>query len=110
MDWNKLSQNVAEMDKQIKLQAEISELRKAVPSPFSTRRFLELLTVDYMFAGQPEATEYLQTLRDELAEMVKQGKGAVKPETFPPDDLFYPAYLPDCLSGESSPRNSGPSA
>ena len=35
MDWDKLSQNVAEMDKQIKLQAEIGELRKAIPFAFS---------------------------------------------------------------------------
>jgi benzoyl-CoA reductase/2-hydroxyglutaryl-CoA dehydratase subunit BcrC/BadD/HgdB len=90
MDWDKMSQNVAEMDKQIKLQAEICDLRQAVPSPFPTRRFLELLTVDYMFAGQPEATEYLQTLRDELAEMVKKGQGAVKQERFRMMSFFIP--------------------
>jgi benzoyl-CoA reductase/2-hydroxyglutaryl-CoA dehydratase subunit BcrC/BadD/HgdB len=90
MDWDKLAQNVAEMDKQIKLQAEICELRKAVPSPFPTRRFLEFLTVDYMFASQPEATEYLITLRDELTEMIKQGKGAVNPERFRLMTFFVP--------------------
>jgi benzoyl-CoA reductase/2-hydroxyglutaryl-CoA dehydratase subunit BcrC/BadD/HgdB len=90
MDWDKLSQNIAEMDKQIKLQAEICDLRKAIPSPFPTRRFLELLTVDYMFAGQPEATEYLQALRDELAAMVKAGKGAVNPERFRLMSFFIP--------------------
>ena len=56
MDWDKLSQSVAEMDKQIKLQTEIAELRKARPSPMSSRRGLELLPIDYMFAGHPEAT------------------------------------------------------
>jgi benzoyl-CoA reductase/2-hydroxyglutaryl-CoA dehydratase subunit BcrC/BadD/HgdB len=90
MDWDKLSQNVAEMDKQIKLHAEIGELRKASPSPFATRRFLEFLTVDYMFAGQPEATEYLVTLKDELTEMIRQGKGAVNPERFRLMTLFIP--------------------
>jgi benzoyl-CoA reductase/2-hydroxyglutaryl-CoA dehydratase subunit BcrC/BadD/HgdB len=90
MDWDKLAQGVAEMDKQIKLEVEIAELRKAVPSPFTTRRFLEFLTVDYMFASQPEATEYLTSLRDELAEMVKQGKGAVKTERFRLMSLFIP--------------------
>lgn len=90
MNWDKLAQNVAEMDKQIKLHAEICELRKAIPSPFPTRRFLEFLTVDYMFAGQPEATEYLMTLRDELAEMVQQKKGAVNPERFRLMTLFVP--------------------
>jgi benzoyl-CoA reductase subunit B len=90
MDWDKLSQSVAEMDKQIKLQVEIGEIRKSVPSPFATRRFLEFLTVDYMFAGQPEATEYLTSLRDEMAGMVKQGKGAVNPEKFRLMSLFIP--------------------
>ncbi len=90
MDWAKLSQNVAEMDRQIKLQAEICELRKAVPSPFPARRFLEFLTVDYMFASQPEETEYLLALKDELQEKIKQGKGAVDPEKFRLMSFFVP--------------------
>jgi benzoyl-CoA reductase/2-hydroxyglutaryl-CoA dehydratase subunit BcrC/BadD/HgdB len=90
MVWDRLSQGVAEMDKQVRLQAEICHIRKAVPSPFPARRFLEFLTVDYMFAGQPEETEYLQTLLDELTEMVKQGKGAVNPERFRLMTLFVP--------------------
>jgi len=90
MDWDKLSGGIAEMDKQIKLQSEIAELRKAVPSPFPTRRFLEFLTVDYMFASQPEATEYLEALRDELKGMVEQKKGAVKSENFRLMSFFVP--------------------
>jgi benzoyl-CoA reductase subunit B len=90
LDWDKLSQEIAEMDKQIQLHIEISELRKAVPSPLATRHFLEFLTVDYMFAGQPEATEYLVAMRDELAETIKQGKGAVNPERFRLMSFFVP--------------------
>jgi benzoyl-CoA reductase/2-hydroxyglutaryl-CoA dehydratase subunit BcrC/BadD/HgdB len=90
MDWDKLSQSVAEMDKQIKLQTEIAELRKARPSPMSSRRFLELLTIDYMFAGQPEATQYLSTLKSELAEKVNKSIGAVNPEKFRLMTLFIP--------------------
>jgi len=90
MDWDRLSQGVAEMDRQIKLQAEICDLRKAIPSPFPSRRFLEYLTVDYMFASQPEATEYLEALRDEMAEMVKKGQGAVSKERFRLMSFFVP--------------------
>jgi benzoyl-CoA reductase/2-hydroxyglutaryl-CoA dehydratase subunit BcrC/BadD/HgdB len=90
MDWDKLSQSVVEMDKQIKLQTEIAELRKARPSPMSSRRFLELLTIDYMFAGQPEATQYLTMLKAELAEKVSKGIGAVNPEKFRLMTLFIP--------------------
>ena len=90
MDWDKLSRSVAEMNKQIKLFTEIGELRKARPSPFPTRRFTEFLTIDYMFAGQPEATEYLEALKSELAEMVAAGKGAVNPEKHRLMTLFVP--------------------
>jgi len=90
MDWDKLAEIVAEMDRQMELFREIGELRKAVPSPFHIRGFLQLLTTDYLCPGQPEATEYLQALRDELAEMVRQGKGAVSPERFRLMTLFVP--------------------
>lgn len=90
MDWDRLSGTVARMDKQLQLYREICELRKSVPSPFPSRRFLELLSVDYMFAGQPEETEYLEVLRNELADMVRQGKGAVTPERFRLMILFIP--------------------
>ncbi len=90
LDWDKLSLEIAEMEKQIQLHIEISELRKAVPSPLAARHFLEFLTVDYMFAGQPEATEYLLSMRDELAEAVRQGKGAVKAERFRLMSFFVP--------------------
>lgn len=90
MDWDKLSDIVARMDYQTELFREIGELRKAVPSPFPNRGFLQLLTVDYLCPGQPEAIAYLETLRDELAEMVRQGKGAVSPERFRLMTLFVP--------------------
>lgn len=90
MNWDKLSQIVAEMDKQIKLQTEIAELRRARPSPMNSRRFLELLTIDYMFAGQPEATKYLTLLKGELADKVQKGIGAVNPEKFRLMTFFLP--------------------
>jgi benzoyl-CoA reductase/2-hydroxyglutaryl-CoA dehydratase subunit BcrC/BadD/HgdB len=90
MDWDKLSDIVAKMDYQMELFREIGELRKAVPSPFPNRGFLQLLTVDYLCPGQPEAIVYLEALRDELAEMVRSGQGAVSPERFRLMTLFVP--------------------
>jgi benzoyl-CoA reductase/2-hydroxyglutaryl-CoA dehydratase subunit BcrC/BadD/HgdB len=90
MDWNRLSEIVARMDRQIALMREVNELRKAVPTPFSPLGFLQLLTVDYLFPGQAEAIEYLEVLRDELAAMVKQGKGAVAKERFRLMSFFMP--------------------
>ncbi|MBL7120013.1 MAG: 2-hydroxyacyl-CoA dehydratase [Dehalococcoidia bacterium] len=90
MDWDRLSESVARMDRQIQLLREIGKLRQAVPSPFHPQGFLELLTIDYLFAGRPEATEYLETLRQELAEAVSQGKGVVPKERFRLMTLFLP--------------------
>jgi len=61
-----------------------------VPTPFRFQSSLQLLTADYLFPGQPEAIEYLETLRDELAEMVRAGKGAVPHERFRLMTLFVP--------------------
>ena len=52
--------------------------------------YLELLSADYMFPGQPESLKYLTMLRDELKEMVEQKKGAVSPERFRLMTLFIP--------------------
>jgi len=90
MDWNKLSESVERSDRQLQLLNEICELRKAVPSPLYNRAYLESRAADQLFAGQPEATAYLETIRDELKEMVSQKKGAVEPERFRIMTLFIP--------------------
>ena len=99
MDWNKLSEMVERTDREIELYREICELRKAVPSPMSILGYLELLSADYMFPGQPEATRYLTQLRGELQEMIRQGKGTVSPERFRLMTLFIPPmYLMSSLA------------
>ena len=90
MDWAKLEETVAHMDKEIQLVREVNELRKNIPTPFSPLGFLQLLTVDYLFPGQPEALEYLELLLEELHQMIKEGKGAVPNEQFRLMTLFLP--------------------
>lgn len=90
MDWDGLSEIVRQMDRQIELFREINRLREAVPSPFHSQGFLELVTVDYLFPGRPEATRYLETLRDELAAAVADGRGAVPRERYRLMTLFMP--------------------
>jgi benzoyl-CoA reductase subunit B len=90
MDWAKLEETVAHMDKEIQLVREVNELRKNIPTPFSPLGFLQLVTVDYLFTGQPEAEEYLELLLEELHQMVKEGKGAVSNEQFRLMTLFLP--------------------
>ncbi len=62
MDWNKLSENIAETDKQLDLIRQINGLCKKVPSPFQPQDFLKFLCVDYMAAGTKEITNYLNRL------------------------------------------------
>lgn len=90
LDWDRLAETVAVMDRQIELFREICELRKAVPTPFQTQGFLELLTIDYLFPGQPEGITYLETLRGELADRVARGEGAVPNERFRLMSFFVP--------------------
>jgi len=90
MDWDRLAETVALIDRQIELFREICDLRKATPSPFHSQGFLELLTIDYLFPGQPEAIDYLETLRQELAEKVSVGQGAVSDERFRLMSFFIP--------------------
>ncbi len=98
MDWARFSETIARLDRQIELTREINELRKAVPTPFSPQGFMQLLTADYLFAGQPESIEYLETLRDEMADMVREGRGAVPEERFRLMSFFLPPmYLTSFL-------------
>jgi len=90
MNFNKLSETVERMDRQIELVRQVNELRKNVPTPFSPMGFLELVTIDYLFPGQPEAIEYLETLLEELRMDIQQGKGAVPNERFRIMTLFIP--------------------
>jgi benzoyl-CoA reductase/2-hydroxyglutaryl-CoA dehydratase subunit BcrC/BadD/HgdB len=86
----KLGEIVAGINRQIELEREIAELRKAVPTVLSPQGFFKILMVDYFFPGQPEGTAYLETLRDELADMVKQHKGWLPNERFRVMTLFIP--------------------
>jgi benzoyl-CoA reductase/2-hydroxyglutaryl-CoA dehydratase subunit BcrC/BadD/HgdB len=90
MDWDRLAETVARMDRQIELIRQISELRKRVPTPFRPLGFLELLTTEYLLPGQPEAIEYLETVLQELNELIRDGKGAVPKERFRLMTLFIP--------------------
>jgi benzoyl-CoA reductase/2-hydroxyglutaryl-CoA dehydratase subunit BcrC/BadD/HgdB len=90
MDWTLLAETMERTDRQIQLVREINELRKASPSPMHPRGFLELMMVDYLFPGQPEAVRYLETLKADLEGMVAAGRGAVSKERFRLMTLFIP--------------------
>jgi benzoyl-CoA reductase/2-hydroxyglutaryl-CoA dehydratase subunit BcrC/BadD/HgdB len=106
MDWKRLSDIIDRLNRQIDLYRQIYELRKAIPSPFPMHRFSELFMSLYLYPGQPGAITYLETLRDELAEMVRLGKGSVERERFRLMSLFMPPVYMMGTLGEIS-RESG---
>jgi benzoyl-CoA reductase/2-hydroxyglutaryl-CoA dehydratase subunit BcrC/BadD/HgdB len=90
MNWDKLSEIVSRMNTQIELTRDINELRKSVPSPFPPQRFFDLLMSHYLMPGQPEAIEFLETLKLEMTERVQQGKGVIPDERFRLMSLLVP--------------------
>ncbi|MFC1910205.1 2-hydroxyacyl-CoA dehydratase subunit D [Chloroflexota bacterium] len=90
MDWDKLSEIIARSDRQIELARKVSELRKAVPSPFPPQRFMELLTPYYLLPGHPEAVEYMEAIVSDLTEMVVKKQGATDNERFRLMTLYVP--------------------
>jgi len=93
MDWDKLSENITRMDRQIELVREINELRQTVPSPFPPQDFLKIFTVDCLFAGQPEAINYLETFRQELIDTIRVLKETPHRERFRVMNLMMPPVL-----------------
>ncbi len=93
MDWGKLSESIARINRQIELFREIEELRKTVPTPLPPQDFLKLFTVDCMFAGQPEATTFLEAVRQELTETINSGKGVLATERLRVMNLLFPPIL-----------------
>ena len=90
MDWDRFSEIIGRSNYQLELTREINQMRKQVPTPFSPQGFLQLLTVDYLFPGQPETIAYLEALRDEMRAMTVAGKGAVDNERFRLMSFFLP--------------------
>jgi benzoyl-CoA reductase/2-hydroxyglutaryl-CoA dehydratase subunit BcrC/BadD/HgdB len=90
MNWGKLAQIVSQMNKQIQLTREINNLRKSVPSPLPPHRFFDLLMNHYLFPGQPEGIQFLEALKEELAEKVRRGAGAAEQERFRLMSLLVP--------------------
>ena len=96
LDYDRLKEAVAQSDCQIKLCREISYLRKNVPSPFPSFTFMRVFMAHILFGGQPYATTYLETLRNELIAGIRRGKGTVTPERFRLINLNLP---PLCYTG-----------
>jgi len=104
MDWNKLSLIIDQMNRQIRLTNEINEMRKCTPSPFPPQRFFDLLMTHYLMPGQPEAIEFLETLKKEMEEKVRLGQGAAAPERFRLMSLLVPPMFALGFLGTLAPQ------
>lgn len=102
LDYNRLSEIIDRLNHQIDLYREIFDLRKACPSPFPMHRFIELIMSLYLFPGHPGAITYLETIRDEMKEMIARGSGAVTQERFRLMSLFTPPVYMMGFLGEIS--------
>jgi benzoyl-CoA reductase/2-hydroxyglutaryl-CoA dehydratase subunit BcrC/BadD/HgdB len=93
LNWDKLSENIERVDRQLQLHREIDELRGIIPSPFPPQDFLKLFTVDCFFAGTREATHFLEAVRRELLETVESNKDKPNRERFRIMDIHMPPVL-----------------
>jgi benzoyl-CoA reductase/2-hydroxyglutaryl-CoA dehydratase subunit BcrC/BadD/HgdB len=80
LEWTKFQQVAALSKQTLELCCEISELRKTVPCPMKSKASFRSFTVQAPLSGTPEAIAYFETVKQELAEKVAQGKGAVAQE------------------------------
>jgi benzoyl-CoA reductase/2-hydroxyglutaryl-CoA dehydratase subunit BcrC/BadD/HgdB len=98
LDINRLAEAITRSNEQIDICREISQLRKQAPSPFPSFTFIRVFMIHLLFGGQPEATVYLKTLRNELAAKASQGTGTVSPERFRLINMnLPPLYFIDAL-------------
>jgi len=94
MDWDKLSQIVSRVNRQIEIYREIMELRKSVPSPFPPLGYIKLFTSEQTFSGDPLLLEYLETVLQETRENIERNKNTLSTERFRLMNLFVvPMYM-----------------
>jgi benzoyl-CoA reductase/2-hydroxyglutaryl-CoA dehydratase subunit BcrC/BadD/HgdB len=95
LDRDRLSENIARMDRQLQLYREINNLRKHLPSPFPPQDFLKLFTVDCLAAGRPEVTQYLEQVKQELTEKIPSKR-------YPPDMALQAWWILFSANGEKA--------
>lgn len=82
LDREKLREAVDNTRQVIKVQGEIHELRKAVPTPLRSRNAQGQHVVDMAMMGSIEAVRYVTAMRDEAKERVEQHRGIIDEERY----------------------------
>ena len=104
MDWHRLSDIMENTRRSTEVFREIGELRKAVPSPMQNQHMIEMTLAQLLMSGSPELVTFYEAIRDEVKEVVEQGKGIVPQENFRLLTIFFhPAHawkLLDAMQNE----------
>lgn len=80
LDREKLKETCQLTNQALELWDEVSELRKAIPSPMSVLDEAIFLFVPMAFMGTKEAVAIIKEVRNEVAERVKEGQGVIADE------------------------------
>jgi benzoyl-CoA reductase/2-hydroxyglutaryl-CoA dehydratase subunit BcrC/BadD/HgdB len=88
MDPDRLRESLNFTRRQIALNREIGEMRKAIPCPISNRRGAQLNYINWLLCGSPEGVEFFEAVRDELKQA--QEKGTIPEERYRLITVFAP--------------------
>ncbi len=90
MDWDRLKEAIAISVEQIKLIREIHQMAMLKPCPMKARAASFAHWIRWAYAGRQEGLDYFRIWRDEMKELVDQGKGIIPNEKFRLMSLFTP--------------------
>ena len=80
LDMNRLRDVYCMTNEALELWSDISELKKAIPCPSGAMDEVVSLFVPMALTGTPEATHFLQKVRNEMQERVNKGRGVIDEE------------------------------
>ncbi|MDP6100455.1 MAG: 2-hydroxyacyl-CoA dehydratase family protein [Dehalococcoidia bacterium] len=92
MDWDKFGDVMKRSARMVELHREIYQLRQAIPYPTHNRHSSQIMVIMWYWMGTPEGLNYLETVRDELAERVNAGIGYAPEEKYRLLGLFIPPF------------------
>lgn len=82
MDWDRLSEMVANMEKVGRVWWEALELRKAIPCPMHSRDLWSMMAAASFLAAERESLDAYQQAYDEIKQRVDAGIGAIANEKY----------------------------
>ena len=82
IDYDRLKETLILTKRATDAYIEISELRKAVPTPMHGRDGIKNYGLFYEGVGTEEMIRYLEAIKDELREKVSHGEGAIEDERY----------------------------